>query len=135
MQPTTTVQSLLLPILVQQTTTQTSFPPVPPRIRNHIIRGEFTGSSEPEPYKSLTLQLAPSDDDVAICQTSNPRKITSFSSWMEAWDIYLSIRIGHAPARAAKLVAYQTQPALNIHLQLGLKGYCTQNFTCGFYLN
>ena len=56
----------------------------------------FAGNSEPEPHKSLTLQLAPSGDDVAIRQTFNPMKITSFSSWMEAWNVYLSIRIDHA---------------------------------------
>ena len=67
----------------------------------------FAGSSKPEPHKSLTLQLAPSGDDVAIRQTSNPKKITSFSLWLEAWNVYLSIRIDHAPTRAAELVAYQ----------------------------
>ena len=121
MQPTTTVQSLLLPTLIQQTTAQTSLPPVPSRIRDRIIRGEFiefstvgqsrvcwyVRSSESEPHKSLTLQLAPSGNDVAIHQTSNPKKITSFSSWMEAWNVYLSIRVDHAPTRATELVAYQ----------------------------
>ena len=34
-------------------------------------------------------------------------KITSFASWMEAWNIYLSIVIDHTPARAAEFVAYQ----------------------------
>ena len=47
----------------------------------------FAGSSESEPQKSLTLQLAP--------------------SWMEAWNIYPSIMIDHVPARATELVAYQ----------------------------
>ena len=84
MQPNTTVQSLLLPTLVQQTIAQKLLPLVPPCIRDRIIRGEFIefstlfpkamfdGSLEPEPHKLLTLQLASSDNDVAIRQTSNP---------------------------------------------------------------
>ena len=34
-------------------------------------------------------------------------KITSFSLWMEAWNVYLAILIDHSPAQAPQLVVYQ----------------------------
>ena len=43
----------------------------------------------------------------SIQLASNLRKITSLSSWMEVWYIYLSIVVDHTPARAAEFVAYQ----------------------------
>ena len=107
-----------------QSTTRTtanhpSLPPVPPRIRDRIVRGEFvdfasllpkamfSGGSEPETHRSLTVQLASSGDDILIQPVSNSKKITSFPSWMEAWNIYLSIVIDHTPARAAEFIVYQ----------------------------
>ena len=113
------VASTLVPALIRPTVNQPSLPPVPPRIRDRIIRGEFvdfasllpkamfSGGSEPETRRSLTVQLASSGDDILIQPASNLRKITSFASWMEAWNIYLSIVIDHTPARAAEFVAYQ----------------------------
>ena len=35
------------------------------------------------------------------------QNISSFSAWMEVWNIYLAILIDHAPARAPQLVTYQ----------------------------
>ena len=37
----------------------------------------------------------------------NLPKITLFSSWMEAWNVYLAIYIDHSPAWTPQLVAYQ----------------------------
>jgi len=80
----------------------------------------FSGTLEPETCWSLTVQLASSGDNILIQPASNLKKITSFSSWMEAWNIYLSIVIDHMPARAAKFVAYQCIfTSANIQLQLG----------------
>ena len=113
------VASTSVPVLIRNTVNQPSLPPVPPRIRDRIVRSEFvdfanllpkamfSGGSEPEICRSLTVQLASSGDDISIQPASNSRKITSFASWMEAWNIYLSIVIDHTPARAAEFVAYQ----------------------------
>ena len=113
------LMSTSAPLFAQHIANQTSSPPVPPRIQDRIVRGEFvdfasllpkamfSGALEPETGRSLTVQLAPSGDDVSIQLASNVRKITSFSSWMEAWNIYLSIVIEHTPARATEFVAYQ----------------------------
>ena len=113
------VASTSVPVLIRPTVNQPSLPRVPPRIRDRIIRGEFidcasllpkamfSGGLEPETRRSLIVQLASSGDDISIQPASNSRKITSFASWMEAWNIYLSIVIDYTPARAAELVAYQ----------------------------
>jgi len=100
------------------TTSGTSLPPVPPRIKEKIISGEFielatllpkamfSGSGEPETSRPLTLHLTPTGNDLSVRPTSS-RRISSFASWMEAWNIYLAILIDYSPARAPQLVAYQ----------------------------
>lgn len=72
--PPTTLQSVSPPTLIHSFTTQSSLPPVPLRIRDQIIQGEFMkfcsllskamliGSSEPETNRSLTVQLAITSD-------------------------------------------------------------------------
>ena len=87
--PPTTLQPTTLPTMIQSSTTQSSLPPVPPRIRHCIIHGEFiefscllpkamfAGSSEPETNRSLTVQLTTIGDDLAIRPTANHIKITS----------------------------------------------------------
>ena len=94
-------------------------PPVPPRIKEKIISGEFIdlatllpkamflGSIEPETSKSLTVHLNPTGNDLSVRPQPSSKKISSFVSWMEAWNIYLAIIINHSPARAPQLVAYQ----------------------------
>ena len=113
------VTSTSVPVLIRPTINQPSLPQEPPRIRDRIVYGEFVdfasllpkamffGGSEPETCRSLTVQLASSGDDISIQPASNSRKITSFASWMEAWNIYLSTIIDHTPTRAAEFVTYQ----------------------------
>ena len=83
------VASTSVPVLIRNTVNQPSLPPVPPRIRDRIVRSEFvdfanllpkamfSGGSEPEICRSLTVQLASSGDDISIQPASNSRKITS----------------------------------------------------------
>ena len=78
---------------------------VPPQMKEKIISGEFidlatllpkamfSRNTEPETSRSFTAHNLP--------------KITSFSSWMEDWNVYLAILIDHSPAWAPQLVAYQ----------------------------
>ena len=94
-------------------------PPVPLRIREWIIKGEyidfamlllkamFSGGSEPDCSTSFTVQLPNSTGDFSVRQTPKAKKITSFSSWMEAWNIFLAVWIDHMPSKAPSLVAYQ----------------------------
>ena len=86
-----------------------SLPPVPPRMKEKIISGKFTnlatllpkaiflGTTEPETSRSFTVQLTTSNDLAVHPQSA--KKISSFSSWMEAWNIYIAILIDHSPAR------------------------------------
>ena len=104
------------------TRTQTpamSLPPVTAKLREKIISGEFvdfnlllpkamfSGSQPPEPQKSFTVQLTSGNDDFVVRPTQTSKKISSFQSWMEAWNIYLAIIVDHAPSRAPSLIAYQ----------------------------
>ena len=96
-----------------------SLPAVPSRLKDKIISGEFidftsllsramfSGTQSVEPSKFITFYLNPEKDDFSVRPTPPPRKISSFLTWMEAWNIYLAILIDHAPARAPQLVAYQ----------------------------
>ena len=96
-----------------------SLPPVPPRVKEKIISGEFvdfatllpsamfSGSIGADTSKCLTVQLTPMGNDLSVRPQPPAKKITSFTSWMEAWNIYLAILIDHSPVRAPQLVAYQ----------------------------
>ena len=93
-----------------------SLPPAPPRVKEKIISGEFvdfatllpsamfSGSVAADTSESLTVQLTPMGNDLSVCPQPPAKKVTSFTSWMEAWNIYLAILIDHSPVQ---LVAYQ----------------------------
>ena len=64
----------------------------------------------PEPQSQiLTLQLSSSGDNYSIRSptTTANRKITSFAIWMEAWNVYLAVRMSINPSCAPHLIAYQ----------------------------
>ena len=120
---TATSNTRTLPGIVTTTNVATrsdvSLPPVPPRIKEKIISGEFvdlatllpsamfSGSTGAETSKSLTVQLTPLGNDLSVRPQPSSKKISSFASWMEAWNTYLAILINHSPVRAPQLVAYQ----------------------------
>ena len=39
--------------------------------------------------------------------TAQSPKITSFSTWLDAWNIYIATIVAHNPARASELLGYQ----------------------------
>ena len=39
--------------------------------------------------------------------TSQTPRINSFSSWLDAWNIYIAIVVAHNPSRALELLGYQ----------------------------
>ena len=94
-------------------------PPVPPKVRERIIKGEyidfatllpkamFSSSMKPESSTSFTFQLPSNSEDISVCPATKPKSIMSFSNWMEAWNIYLAVCIDHMPFRAPSLIAYQ----------------------------
>ena len=98
---------------------QQHLPPVPPKIRERIIKGEFidfvtllpkamfSSRTEPDSATSFTVQLPSNSGDISVRPNTKPKRIMSFSIWMEAWNIYLAICIDHMPSRVPSLVAYQ----------------------------
>ena len=84
---------------------QPTLPPIPARIKEKIARGEYIdftallpksmfGAPEPQ-FQTLTLQLSSSGDNYSIRSptTTANRKITSFAVWMEAWNVYIAVRM------------------------------------------
>lgn len=108
------------PVTAGQLTLSTrTLPPIPSRIYEKILKGEYIdfttllrksmfGAVESQ-SQTLTLQLNPSGDNYFIRPQSAPnnRKISSFAAWMEAWNVYLAVRISINPACAPQLMAYQ----------------------------
>ena len=66
----------------------------------------LSSNVEPDHPGSLTLQLPSGPSNFTVEQAAKGRKITSFSSWMEAWNVYLAIRVDFAPSSAPSLIAY-----------------------------
>ena len=98
---------------------QPTLPPIPARIQEKIARGEYIdfiallpksmfGAPEAR-SQTLTLQLSSSGDNYSIrfSTTTANRKITSFAVWMEAWNVYLAVRMSINPSCASHLIAYQ----------------------------
>jgi len=105
--------------VVQSSLPQPTLPPIPSRIQERIAKDEYIdftsllsksmfGASEYQ-SQSLTLQLNPSGENYSIQPTTTTasRKITSFTTWMEAWNVYLAVRILLNPSCAPYLVEYQ----------------------------
>ena len=67
----------------------------------------LSSNVEPDHLGSLTLQMPSGSSKFIVHPTTKGKKITSFSSWMEAWNVYLAIRVDHTPSYAPSLIAYQ----------------------------
>ena len=99
--------------------TQHCLPPVPQRLRERIIKGEFidfitllpkamfSSGIELDNANSFTVQLPSNSRDLSVRPAVKPKRITSFSDWMQAQNIYLAVCVNHIPSRAPSLVAYQ----------------------------
>lgn len=104
--------------------TPTRQPPVPAKVRQRILRGEFIDfdsllpdalfptrhGTSPAPSFSLRLSQDPSaDGEMVIAQQkhTNRRSVCDLPSWMEAWNVYIAVLVAHDPARALPLLAYQ----------------------------
>ena len=120
MQPPTGCTPPVSPVSPQSTPLlfQPTLPPIPTKIKEKIARGEYIdfttilpksmfGASESQ-SQTLTLQLTPSRDNYLIKPpASTTKRITSFSAWVEAWSLYLSIRVFLDPSCAPHPIAYQ----------------------------
>jgi len=112
--PSTTIVGQLTPSLLQLT-----LPSIFSKIEDEIAKGEYIdfttfllksmfGASESQ-SRTLTLQLSPSGENYSIRPQATPanRKTTLFAAWMEAWNVYLSVRVALDPSCVPYLIAYQ----------------------------
>ena len=53
--------------------------------------------------QTLTLQLNQSGDSYSVQPAASIKKITSFSAWMEAWNVYLVVHVDIQPSFAPHL--------------------------------
>ena len=67
----------------------------------------LSSNVEPDHPGSLILQLPSGPSDFMVQPAAKGRKVASFFSWMEAWNVYLAIRVDFAPSCAPSLIAYQ----------------------------
>ena len=81
-----------------------SLPPVPHAIQQHILRDEFVDFNTLLP--EVTFSAANTTPSTTRFTTPSAR-INSFSSWLEAWNIYIATVAAHNPSRALKLLGYQ----------------------------
>ena len=102
--------------------TWTQLPFIPTRVRDKIARGEYIDFASllsksmfsihnPLSQQSVTLRLNSDDNSFtvqpAVPHSTSPQRISSFASWMEAWNVYLSVRTAFNPSCAAELIRYQ----------------------------
>ena len=102
---TTTVTATL----PQVTNSTPMMPPVPTHIKDHIINGKFIDFATLLPQAMFTGgHMEPTK-----VPTDSPHKsslgkgITNFVSWMEAWNVYISVVLSHSPERALEMIGYQ----------------------------
>ena len=69
------------------------------------------GTNNPLSQQSVTIQLNPDGDLFAIqpvlIASNSSAKIPSIATWMEAWNIYLSVRTCVNSSCALELIHYQ----------------------------
>ena len=77
--------------------------PVPVELQQQIIRGEFVD------FSALLHKTSFVDAAQQTTQhyTHKQPAISSFSMWMQAWNIYLSVILTHNAAWALELIGYQ----------------------------
>ena len=99
-------------------------PPVPPKVRQRIVKGEYVEfdtllrdalfparhGTTPAPSLSFRVSHDESADGKMVISQGRPttrRTICDLPTWMEAWNVYVAVLVAHFPARAPALLAYQ----------------------------
>ena len=95
----------------------------------------FSSGIELDNANSFTVQLPSNSRDLSVRTAIKPKLITSFSDWMQAWNIYLAVCVDHIPSCAPSLVAYQriiTSASVQYPLESWLTMMCS--FECWLHL-
>ena len=79
---------------------------MPVTLQQRILKGEYIDFSTllPEVMFSVATSI-PSPN--ANRSTGHPPRITSFSTWLDAWNIYIATVVAHNPGQASELLGYQ----------------------------
>ena len=83
-----------------------SLPPVPLAIQQQILRGEFIDFTTLMPKVMFSAANTAFSTNVNR-STVRSAKIDSFSSWLDAWNVYIATIVAHNPSRASELLGYQ----------------------------
>ena len=98
---TVSVPSAYIPPSQLQNSTS---PPIPVQLRQQILQGEYVDFA-------MLLHRAKFSEvsEVPVSSYRPPaiKRITSFDTWMQAWNLYLTVILAHNPSRAVKLFGYQ----------------------------
>ena len=82
-----------------------SLPPVPVALRQRILKGEYIDFSTLLPEVMFSVATSTPSPNAGRFTGQSPR-ITSFSTWLDAWNIYIAIVVAHNPSRASELLGY-----------------------------
>ena len=88
------------PVLLQ------SLPPVPVAMQQRILRGEYIDFNTLLPEVMFSVATSTPFPNAGR-STVQPPRITSFSTWLDAWNIYIATVVAHNPAQASELLGYQ----------------------------
>ena len=98
---TVSVPSAYIPPSQLQNSTS---PPIPVQLRQQILQGEYVDFA-------MLLHRAKFSEvsEVPVSSYRPPviKRITSFDTWMQAWNLYLTVILAHNPSRAVELFGYQ----------------------------
>ena len=83
-----------------------SLPPVPVALRQRILKGEYIDFSTLLPEVMFSVATSAPSPNAGRSTGQSPR-ITSFSTWLDAWNIYIATVVAHNPSRASELLGYQ----------------------------
>ena len=80
---------------------------MPIQLQQQIIKGEYVDFAVLLDKTSFVDATHTSHSQHTTHAIHKPAPITSFSTWMQAWNTYLMVLLSHNPARALELVGYQ----------------------------
>ena len=90
----------LAPVILQ------SLPLVPVTLQQCILKGEYIDFSTLLPEVMFSVATSTHSPN-ASRSTGHPPRITSFSTWLDAWNIYIATVVANNPGRASELLGYQ----------------------------
>ena len=98
---TVSVPSAYIPPSQLQNSTS---PPMPVPLRQQILQGEYVD------FAMLLYRVKFSEVSEVLVLSYRPpaiKRITSFDTWMQAWNLYLAVILAHNPSRAVERFGYQ----------------------------